>query len=728
MTPLKRGILSRSSRDRSLATGSFTPVPNGRILQSRSGLPAGSAIGRGPGLLLLLLLLWACLGTMTESSASTPVTTAVDVYLDMESGLPGTELTTNLLNAATHGQAGWWSLFPDTLTELTVSSAYEQPLGGTVTLGGTAYTGAGGSRTIACGNYTNRQFARFTFNAPKAKVSVGCFVRLGNFDGTSFGSYDQITMEGDNGDFAVLNFQDFPGADFVWEVHTYLGVGAPIRVVANKTYWVTMLWDQPRLLARLQVYDPVNWTLVGSSQLAIGDETCDTICFGRYDEHDATSPASHYYDDLIVDLTTAKFPLLPGRNATELAPLALYATGLGKVSGPTNEALLVVGKSYALTAYPAASQLFNGWSGSVTSANRSLRFVMASNFTVTASFVTNYFPHVKGTYNGLFLDPTNTDQQSSGYVSLAVRDSGSYSGKLLLNGRRYSLSGILAPDGTAVQRIARRGTNALIAAFSLDLTNGTDRLTGSISEEATTSAGWSAPLRLDRLIFNKTNTTSFAGKYTIVLPPDTGAPEGPQGDGVGSMSVTPDGKIKFAGKLADGTKASQSTTLSKSGSWPFYVSLYSGKGCLVGTSMLDTNPPDSDLSGDLLWFKQAQPGVHYLPAGFTNAVDMVGSIYRPPDAMNAALNLTSASLAFTNAELDLAFENQITLNPAGTIANLSPNKVSLSLSKSSGLFTGSVTPPSGGKVWPFSGVLLQKRTMGAGFLLGTNQSGEVLLH
>ena len=278
-----------------------------------------------------------------------------------------------------------------------------------------------------------------------------------------------------------------------------------------------------------------------------------------------------------------------------------------------------------------------------------------------------------------------------------------------------------------MQRIARHGTNALIATLTLDLTNGTDRLTGSISEEATNTAGWSAPLELDRLVFDKANTTSFAGKYTIVLPPDTGSPEGPQGDGVGSMSVTPDGRIRFAGKLADGTKASQSTTLSKSGSWPFYASLYAGKGSLVGTSMLDTNPPDSDLSGNLRWFKQAQPGVRYSPAGFTNAVAMQGSSYRPPDAMNAALNLTSASLAFTNTELGLAFENQITLNPPGTIVNLSPNKVSLSLSKSTGLFTGSVTPPPGGKAWSFSGVLLQKRTMGAGFLLGTNQSGEVLL-
>jgi hypothetical protein len=721
---LKLGVLSRSSHSRSFAASNSKRLAKAHPL--RSGLRRAASSVSDPGLGLLILC--ACLGTTIGTSASVPITTAVDVYLDMESGLSGAEVTTNLLNAATHGQGGWWSLFPDTLTEMTITSVFDQPLGGTVTVDGTAYSDAWSSRSIACQNSNTRQFARFTFDTSRAKVSMGCFLRLGNFTGSTFGSYDLITMEGNDGDFAVMNFQDFPGTEFVWEVHTQKGVGAPVRIVANKTYWVTMLWDQPHLIARLQVYDPANWTLVGSSSLTLQDQVCETICLGRYDDHPDTSPAYHYYDDLIVDLATAKFPLLPGRNPTELAPLALYGTGLGKVSGPANEALLIVGKTYTLTAYPAAGQLFDGWSGSVTSANPSLHFVMVSNFTVTASFVTNYFPHVKGTYNGLFLDPTNTEQQSSGYASLTVRDSGSYSGKILLNGRSYSLSGTLAPEGTAVQRIARRGTNALIATMTLDLTNGTDRLTGSISEEVTNTAGWSVPLELDHLVFSKTDATSFAGKYTIVLPPDPGSPEGPRGDGVGSMSVTPDGKIKFAGKLADGTKASQSTTLSKSGSWPFYVSLYSGKGSLVGSSLLDTNLPDSDLSGNLLWFKQAQPGARYSPAGFTNGVAMVGSSYRPPDATNAALNLTSGTLAFTNLELGLAFENQITLSPPATIANLSPNKISLSLSKPTGLFTGSVTPPSGGKAWPFSGVLLQKRTMGAGFLLGTNQSGAVLLH
>ena len=90
---------------------------------------------------------------------------------------------------------------------------------------------------------------------------------------------------------------------------------------------------------------------------------------------------------------------------------------------------------------------------------------------------------------------------------------------------------------------------------------------------------------------------------------------------------------------------------------------------------------------------------------------------------------TNASLAFTNLQVGFAFTNRILLNPAGTIVNQSSNKVSLSLSRTTGLFSGSVTPPAspGGKAWTFSGALLQKPVLGGGFLLGTNQSGPVTL-
>jgi hypothetical protein len=53
--------------------------------------------------------------------------------------------------------------------------------------------------------------------------------------------------------------------------------------------------------------------------------------------------------------------------------------------------------------------------------------------------------------------------------------------------------------------------------------------------------------------------------------------------------------------------------------------------------------------------------------------------------------------------------------------------MTLSISKSSGMFSGSVLPPDSRKAISFKGALLQNQKVGSGFFLGTNESGRVLL-
>ena len=62
------------------------------------------------------------------------------------------------------------------------------------------------------------------------------------------------------------------------------------------------------------------------------------------------------------------------------------------------------------------------------------------------------------------------------------------------------------------------------------------------------------------------------------------------------------------------------------------------------------------------------------------------------------------------------------------VTNVSSNKLTITLALPTGLFTGSVMVPNSGKVITFNGALLQKLNSGYGCFLGTNQSGEVLLH
>jgi len=405
-------------------------------------------------------------------------------------------------------------------------------------------------------------------------------------------------------------------------------------------------------------------------------------------------------------------------------PITLAQIGLGKVTGPTDSAMLEVGRGYTLKAKPARGYLFGGWSGSNDSPGVTLKFLMQSNWNLTATFVTNLFPYVKGTYNGLFHDTNMVEQISSGFFTLKPGSAGSYSGKLLLNGKSHSLKGTLWVDGTGTNTVARPGTNALRVIMALDLTNGTDRITGLVSEETSSNTVWSVDLVADRAVFGGTNPAPLIGKYTMIIPSDTNSSASPFGDGYGTVSVSSKGGVSFSGALADGTKVTQKTGLSKIGQWPLYVPLNKGKGALVSWVTFDTNAPMTDFSGVLNWFKQPQ-SVKYFPGGFTNEAVIAGSLFTKPASTNWVLNLTNAVVAFTNGNLSADFTNTIAIAAKGKVINESTNKLTLSVSKSSGTLSGSATSPGGGKAVSFKGAVLQKQTNGFGFFLGTNASGRV---
>jgi hypothetical protein len=70
----------------------------------------------------------------------------------------------------------------------------------------------------------------------------------------------------------------------------------------------------------------------------------------------------------------------------------------------------------------------------------------------------------------------------------------------------------------------------------------------------------------------------------------------------------------------------------------------------------------------------------------------------------------------------------VTLGLSSKLTNNTPHKLAVTFTLSSGLFKGSFTPTNAGsKAVSFAGAVLQKGTNAAGYYLGTNQSGRVLL-
>jgi cyclophilin family peptidyl-prolyl cis-trans isomerase len=435
----------------------------------------------------------------------------------------------------------------------------------------------------------------------------------------------------------------------------------------------------------------------------------------------------------------------------------------GTILGAANGQLLEIGRGYVLTATPIPGNVFAGWyrSGVLIWPMQTYSIVMQSNLTLTAVFNTNFFPYVKGDYTGLFCDPNQVEERSSGFVTVTVSDLGAYSAKVTIDGKTYPMTGTFnSGTGKNVNFLTRPGSNEILTVrMTLDLSGGSDHLSGTFSNSyvygvvtnamrevvATNIVGgmenyvtnfvtvlttnffrtnWVAALQADRAVFSPTRLAPQAGKYALIIPADTNSINGPFGDGYGTASISTKGSLTFSGSLADGTKVTQKVPISKNGDWPLYLNLYKGKGMLLSRIVFDTNQPETDLSGLMNWFKRTQVAKYY-PGGFTNESMIVGSRFTPPVGTNRLLGLTVAVVSFTNGNLSADFTNSIIIDSKSKVINESPNKLTLSASKSSGTFSGSVTPPTGGKAVSFKGALLQKQTNGFGFFLGTNASGRV---
>lgn len=407
----------------------------------------------------------------------------------------------------------------------------------------------------------------------------------------------------------------------------------------------------------------------------------------------------------------------------EVSPLGLTTNGVGSVTGVRGGQLLDVGKSYTARAATDRDHLFTGWSGSIATTENPVTFTMQTGFVLSANFVINPFIAVTGTYNGLCHETETNRYASSGYLTVKTTPLGGYSARLILAGARYSFSGQFSGEGQATNVLTiRSSTNTLTVVLAIDLIGSSDQILGSI-----TSGDWAAEIRCDRQLFSSANLAPQAGRYTVVIPgDDTLAAEQPGGAGFGTVNVSTAGRVKLSATLADGTRLSQSTALSKDGYWPLYAPLYGNHGSVISWAVFSSTG-ESDLAGLFSWFKPAQTGAKFYPAGFAIDQNLTGSRYvAPTNNADPILNFSAGRVQFSAGNLAASFENEITLTN-NAVVNLDTNKLTLSINRSSGLFTGSVTPPGTAKSIPFRGAIDQGLNQGWGFFLGTNQSGRVRL-
>jgi hypothetical protein len=326
-----------------------------------------------------------------------------------------------------------------------------------------------------------------------------------------------------------------------------------------------------------------------------------------------------------------------------------------------------------------------------------------------------------GTYYGLFFNPDAIQNNSSGSFTFVLSANGKYTASLSSVGVKYATSGKLGADGQATNLIARLHTNGIAVNWEF-LLDGSESISGTVSD-----GQWASGLTGYRAAFNaRTNPAPQIGKYTLVIPGMPGATDWPEGDGYGTLKVNSAGLVVFAGTLADGTKIAQSVTLSQSGQWPFYVSLYAGGGSVLGWLQFATNT-GTDVSGSLNWIRPPVKTSKLYPDGFAMASAAIGSLYvAPVGVTERILEITNGMDTLSGGDLFEASTNALTLGTSSKVKNDGPNKLTVTFALPSGLFKGTLVQAGTTHIINFAGAVLQQANYGSGYFLGTNQSGRVL--
>ena len=419
------------------------------------------------------------------------------------------------------------------------------------------------------------------------------------------------------------------------------------------------------------------------------------------------------------------FYKVPARlSVTNAGPGNGAIKGAASVAGdtpPADGAMLNIGEGYKITAIPDKSSLFSNWVSSAggSSGSPALSFVMQSNLALTVTFVTNFFPPLAGTYNGLFFPPNAAvSEETSGMLNnLVLRNTGVFSGKFLTVGTNY-------PFATNFDASGRADFNAGPLQVSLTLDRVTPQITGTVSESGSTAS----------LIADLASSVLPSAEYTILFSPSTNVSVvSPPGDGY-ALVTNHDGVVTLSGALADGTRYNQTVPASRAGDLPVYASLYTRntnteRGLLLGWINL-TNLQAAAPTNALTWIKQKQR--YDSPArytnGFTNILSIQGSIWTEPPAESPAISLTNGQLVISNTGLFLAFSNVVVSGHKLTdLGNFPTNSLSGSINPKTGLLNVTFGNGKGRATDDASGAILQDTTNAGGFFLTLTNAGSINL-
>jgi hypothetical protein len=396
--------------------------------------------------------------------------------------------------------------------------------------------------------------------------------------------------------------------------------------------------------------------------------------------------------------------------------ITVETNGNGRVLPNLNGKRLAVATRVTMRAMPALDQLFTGWTGSTNSTNPTLAFSLQDDMNLTANFIPDPIAPVRGNYVGLVMPASGTPtHQNSGSFTLTVDRLDSYSARFIVGGRTYVGSGKIDIDGHSDLRL-QSGRTVLSGTVQLDLSAGTDQVTGTLSDGGAIDSAFTG----NRAVFSAKRPAPFAGRHNLVIANNSDV----GGNGFGSVLVTATGMAVASVKLGDGSVMAQNVAVSKNGDWPFFALLSRGGGSILGWVRF-ANQPDSSLTGTLNWFRPVANTRAY-PAGFSTTVSVIGSLFITPPAGGPLLKWSDGVVQLANGNLADAINIPVQYTSKNLITNSDGDVTLRATVNASGFITGQFTQ-QGQRPTTLSGVVLPRNNAGAGFFPGTVQNGSFSL-
>jgi hypothetical protein len=350
------------------------------------------------------------------------------------------------------------------------------------------------------------------------------------------------------------------------------------------------------------------------------------------------------------------------------------------------------------------------------------------------------------------IQPVNVSDRGNASVGFLTGTltgtTGSFSGKVLVAGLSQAFAATFFGDGSSLFSVGTTRVSALsFSGYSLTLSYSSGAVQATLTKSGVVSNGTA-----QRVIYttaNKVrgallNTASTTGLYNVAVTSKAQTPAAalstyPQGDGVGTVTLTNVGLVTFAGTLADGTAYTASSGLVSGDTSPVFAQLLTPGstslkgGSLGGVLAFDETATDSDVTAtDMVWIR---PLVTELSGTTVNAratqlytdgwpsgivVDTVGVLYDKSVKVQVSLDLATVAAGVKNAVLEFSEGKLSSLvrqdglrivdNVVAKVPATNP-AFTLAVVPTTGMFSGTFTPnwTSAATAKPaFRGVILQK--------------------